>query len=178
MFKLVIIDTPGTDSNESDDGEGHNADEDIALNAVFESNDDMVILSIKAGDVDSQGLSRLVKGISNKFDKESNVYNDRFLFVVNQCDLRPFTPEKTTTDFINRYRKKLKELTENPSFTPRIFPLCAAVPGALYTGDEVCKKNRKPYREKVFGYKDEDEDHDRSRIRSTTSTSIAMCRST
>ncbi len=158
MFKLVIIDTPGTDSNESDDGEGHNADEDIALNAVFESNDDMVILSIKAGDVDSQGLSRLVKGISNKFDKESNVYNDRFLFVVNQCDLRPFTPEKTTTDFINRYRKKLKELTENPSFTPRIFPLCAAVPGALYTGDEVCKKNRKPYREKVFGYKDEDED--------------------
>ena len=158
MFKLVIIDTPGTDSNESDDGKGHNADEDIALDAVFKSNGDMVILSIKAGDVDSEGLSRLVKGISGKFDKDSDVYNDRFLFVVNQCDLRTFTPENTTTDFINRYRKKLKELTKNQSFIPRIFPLCAAVPGALYAGDEVCKKNRKPYSEKVFGYVDEYED--------------------
>lgn len=157
MFKLVIIDTPGTDSNESDDGKGHNADEDIALDAVFKSNGDMVILSIKESDVDSQGLSRLVGGISRKFDKDSDVYNDRFLFVVNQCDRRQFTPEKTTTDFINRYRKKLKDLTGNPSYTPRIFPLCAAVPGYLYAGDEACKENRKTYREKVFGYEDEDD---------------------
>lgn len=153
MFKLVIIDTPGTDSNESDDGEGHNADEDIALNAVFESNDDMVILSIKAGDVDSKGLSRLVGGISKKFDKESDVYNDRFLFVVNKCDLRPFTPENTTTDFINRYRKKLKELTKNPSFTPRIFPLCAVVPECQYAGDisEPCLKAVSSFNKYIYG---------------------------
>ena len=151
MFKLVIIDTPGTDSNESDDGEGHNADEDIALDAVFKSNGDMVILSIKESDVDSQGLSRLVKGISNKFDKDGDVYNDRFLFVVNQCDRRQFTPEKTTTDFINRYRKKLKELTGNPSFMPRIFPLCAAVPGALYAGDESCGNGVESFYKYIYG---------------------------
>lgn len=151
MFKLVIIDTPGTDSNESDDGEGHNADEDIALDAVFKSNGDMVILSIKESDVDSQGLSRLVKGISNKFDKDGDVYNDRFLFVVNQCDRRQFTPQKTTTDFINRYRKKLKELTGNPSFMPRIFPLCAAVPGALYAKDESCGNGIVSFNDYIYG---------------------------
>ena len=152
MFKLVIIDTPGTDSNESDDGKGHNADEDIALDAVFKSNGDMVILSIKESDVDSQGLSRLVGGISKKFDKESDVYNDRFLFVVNQCDRRQFTPEKTTTDFINRYRKKLKELTKNQSFIPRIFPMCAAVPGALYAGDESCGSGVVSFNKYIYGW--------------------------
>lgn len=153
MFKLVIIDTPGTHSNESDDGEGHNADENIALDAVFESNGDMVILSINESDVDSQGLSSLVDGISGKFDKDSDVYNDRFLFVVNKCDLRPFTSENTTTDFINRYRKKLKELTKNQSFIPRIFPLCAVVPECQYAGDisEPCLKAVSSFNKYIYG---------------------------
>lgn len=151
MFKLVIIDTPGTDSNESDDGKGHNADEISRLTPVFESNGDMVILSINESDVDSKGLSRLVGGISNKFDKDSDVYNDRFLFVVNKCDMRPFTPENTTTDFINRYRKKLKELTKNQSFIPRIFPMCAAVPGALYFKDESCGNGIVSFNKYIYG---------------------------
>ena len=151
MFKLVIIDTPGTDSNESDDGKGHNADEDIALDAVFKSNGDMVILSIKAADVDSQGLTRLVGGISNKFDKDSDVYNDRFLFVVNQCDQRQFTLENTTTDFINHYRGKLKTKTQNPSFNPRIFPLCAAVPGFIYADDKSCWNGTENFSKYIYG---------------------------
>ena len=151
MFKLVIIDTPGTDSNESDDGKGHNADEDIALDAVFKSNGDMVILSIKAADVDSGGLTRLVGGISKKFDKDSDVYNDRFLFVVNQCDQRQFTLENTTTDFINRYRAKLKDVTGNNSFNPKIFPLCAAVPTYLYAGDKLCAKGANDFYKYIYG---------------------------
>lgn len=152
MFKLVIVDTPGTDSNKAVNKEGINIDENTALNAVFDSKDEMVILSIKADDVDSGGLTRLIKAISNKFggnkdgDKDSVgdsfVYNDRFLFVANKCDQIPFNHEETTTDFINRYRETLKNETKNPSFNPRIFPLCAAVPAYLYAGDksESCEK--------------------------------------
>lgn len=146
MFKLVIVDTPGTDSNKAVNKEGINIDENTALNAVFDSKDEMVILSIKADDVDSGGLTRLIKAISDKFggnkdgDKDSVgdsfVYNDRFLFVANKCDQIPFNHEETTTDFINRYRETLKNETKNPSFNPRIFPLCAAVPAYLYAGDK------------------------------------------
>ena len=168
MFKLVIVDTPGTDSNKAVNKEGINIDENTALNAVFDSKDEMVILSIKADDVDSGGLTRLIKAISNKFggnkdgDKDSVgdsfVYNDRFLFVANKCDQIPFNHEETTTDFINRYRETLKNETKNPSFNPRIFPLCAAVPAYQYFKDEESWNIQKTYRDKVFGCKDEDED--------------------
>lgn len=170
MFKLVIVDTPGTDSNKAVNKEGINIDENTALNAVFDSKDEMVILSIKADDVDSGGLTRLIKAISNKFggnkdgDKDSVgdsfVYNDRFLFVANKCDQIPFNHEETTTDFINRYRETLKNETKNPSFNPRIFPLCAAVPAYQYFKDEESWDIQKTYRDKVFGCKDEDEDED------------------
>lgn len=163
MFKLVIVDTPGTDSNKAVNKEGINIDENTALNAVFDSKDEMVILSIKADDVDSGGLTRLIKAISNKFggnkdgDKDSVgdsfVYNDRFLFVANKCDQIPFNHEETTTDLINCYRETLKNETKNPSFNPRIFPLCAAVPAYLYAGDksESCEKAFYGFYDYIYG---------------------------
>lgn len=92
QFNLVLVDTPGTGSEDGDDISKKNADSThIELTKKILSSDDkeMVVLVSDKKTV-SSGIPEILDIFENKAGEDRGCYNDRFLFVLNQCDTYNF----------------------------------------------------------------------------------------
>lgn len=157
-FRLVFVDTPGTGSEDGNDVSKRNEDSThIELTRRILSSDDkeMVVLISDKKTV-SSGIPEILDIFDEKAGEDSGCYNDRFLFVLNQCDTYKFHPREKDA-MTGRYEGlenevlKLKETISRKAHgretrnidNPRIFPISAATALAIKLG---CN-NVKPKRE-------------------------------
>lgn len=160
QFRLVFVDTPGTGSEEGDDVSKKNEDSThIELTKRILSSDDkeMVVLVSDKKTV-SSGIPEILDIFEDKAGEDRGCYNDRFLFVLNQCDTYKFHTKQKDA-MTNRYEGlenevlKLKETVSRKAHgretrniaNPRVFPISAATALAIKIG---CNDaNDKPERE-------------------------------
>lgn len=87
-FKIVLIDTPGSDSRNSntmnDDDVIINHDKDVALSAINGQDREIVIICTDAH-YQGEPLGELLSEI-HRASKDDSGFNDRFLFVMNKSD--------------------------------------------------------------------------------------------
>ena len=149
-FKLVLVDTPGTDSSNSvsfvseDSDELRNADKDIALDVVNGNGREMIILCAQKDHYQSESISDLMYAIHKAAQNGYNGFNDRFLFVMNKCDSDDpsFNPAKQKQLFATHLSNSEHWRARNVYLNPRIFMttaiweerIQAGVP--FYTEDE------------------------------------------
>ena len=149
QFRLVFVDTPGTGSEEGDDVSKKNEDtRHIELTKRILSSDDkeMVVLVSDKKTV-SSGIPEILDIFDNKAGEDRGCYNDRFLFVLNQCDAYRFHTKQKDA-MTGRYEGlenevlKLKETVSKKSHgkekrnidNPRIFPISAVAALAIKIG--------------------------------------------
>lgn len=155
-FKIVLVDTPGTDSVESSK-DGINKHAEMALNAIFDNSKPMIILCVDANTYQGKNIGEFMKQIVAEA-QEGSGFNDRFLFLMNKCDSVKYNPGETAELKKNKFAKyltdpskwniseneeELKRLAESASlFIPRVFLTAAGVAHAIqckafeFTDDE------------------------------------------
>ena len=148
-FRLVFVDTPGTGSEDGDDVSKKNEDNThIELTRKILSSDDkeMVVLISDKKTV-SSGIPEILDIFDQKAGEDRGCYNDRFLFVLNQCDTYKFHPREKDA-MTGRYEGlenevfKLKKTISRKAHgretrnidNPRIFPISAATALAIKIG--------------------------------------------
>lgn len=149
QFRLVFVDTPGTESEEGDDaGRKDENDTHLALTKKILSSDEkeMVVLVSDKKTV-SSGITKILDIFEERAGEDHGCYNDRFLFVLNQCDAYNYRANQIDM-MTGRYEGlenevyKLKETVSKKSHgkkrrniaNPRIFPLTAAAALAIKIG--------------------------------------------
>lgn len=142
QFKLVFVDTPGTESEEGDDISKRNEDEThIELTKRILSSDDkeMVVL-VSDKKTESSGITKILDIFENKAGEDRGCYNDRFLFVLNKCDDYDYRTD--LNENLESVVQKLKETVSKKSHgrerrniaNPRIFPISAGAALAIKIG--------------------------------------------
>lgn len=159
-FRLVFVDTPGTGSEEGNDvskkSEGTRHIE--LTKRILSSDDKEMVVLVSDKKPDSSGIPEILDIFESKAGEDHGCYNDRFLFVLNQCDAYDFQTKQKDA-MTGRYEGlenevlKLKETVSKKSHgkekrnidNPRIFPISAATALAIKIG---CNDARnKPERE-------------------------------
>lgn len=141
-FRLILVDTPGTDSTNSvhfvDDSsnEVRNADKDIALDAVSGNGREMIILCAMKDNYQSEGISNLMHAIYGAAKADNGGFNDRFLFVMNKCDTDDggFRPAEEKKRFAAHLSNSEHWGARDVYLNPRIFMTTAIMEERILTG--------------------------------------------
>lgn len=151
-FNIVIIDTPGTNSAQTKNSDGTNEHAKIALDAIADSSKPMVIVCAEGTKDQDDSIGRFLKEISDKLEEDNGCFKDRFLFILNKCDIKGYNDDERIDDAISAYAKYItdgskwgldNEKAKIADFKPTIFttaalPAMAISIGAyLYTNDEI-----------------------------------------
>ena len=139
QFKIVLIDTPGTGSEEDQ------AHLQMTQNVLASKDKEMVIL-VSDKKNRSTGITDILDIFESSAASDRGCYNDRFLFVLNQCDAYIYDNnrkdlngrnEGIETEVIN-YKDTIKSLShgkaERNIANPRVFPLSAGTALAIKMG--------------------------------------------
>lgn len=132
-FKLVLADTPGTNS-----GIGNGVDEavshhEIATQAIASVDKEMVVLVTSAGNEQAQSLMELLNEIDQALEGECGAYDQRFLFVLNKCDAVSYADQESLKDKLSVYREYISH--SRPALkAPRVFPIAAQAALAVRSG--------------------------------------------
>lgn len=136
-FKLVLVDTPGSNSAVSTtmvDGKYHNQHKEIALRAI-QSGKEIVILCASYNNFESEDMGKLLQEIHRSSREKNGGFNDRFLFVINQCDnLNDFDLRSPKESFANFLRNPIKLQVPDTYLNPRIFLTTAKVQELIQRG--------------------------------------------
>ena len=150
-FILTIIDTPGTNSSMTRGVSDNidNLDKQITINAITGSNKDMVVICMDAQNYENESLGNLLREIQEVSEEDKGSFSDRFLFVVNKCDLLKYKSSENVKYHKDRFSKYLmdkkrwgiKEEYSKVEFVPRIFMTSAYIEYAIQKGVAEFKKN-------------------------------------
>lgn len=136
-FKLVLVDTPGSNSAVSTtmvDGKYHNQHKEIALRAI-RGGKEIVILCASYNTYESEDMGKLLQEIHRSSREKNGGFNDRFLFVINQCDnLNDFDLRSPKESFANYLRNPIKLQVPDTYLNPRIFLTTAKIQEFIQRG--------------------------------------------
>jgi len=180
-FNLVIVDTPGSDSMETnefsaDSKQIENAHEQMTIDAITGQEKEMVVICVDAEKNTPTSLGQLLKGIRDSSKEDNGSFNDRFLFVLNKGDKPQYVDDETAKDLKENFAKKIMDakrwgiVEDNNSvkFIPRVFMISPYIDIAIRQGvtgfsteelqNNLYKRNWKKafctFNENVLHYKD------------------------
>jgi GTPase SAR1 family protein len=139
-FRIVIIDTPGTDSATGNDSEKTDDSKkrlsgrshiEITKEVLQSKNKEMVIL-VSDDKLEDDNIVELLDLIEESAEEDDGTFNDRFLFVMNMCDSLQYTNhgetlENAVKNFIINIRKVPNSSRVRNIVNPRIYPISSGV---------------------------------------------------
>lgn len=145
-FKLVIVDTPGTDSATGNDTEKMKEESkrlskkshiEITKEVLKSKQKEMVVL-ISDDKVEDDNIVKLLDIIEESEEKDDGAFNDRFLFVMNKCDSLAYKEEDTLDEYIKKFIANIKKVPNSARIrkivNPRIFPITSGAALAVVKG--------------------------------------------
>ena len=151
-FTLTIVDTPGTNSSKTrgiSDNIYDNLDKQITIDAITNQNKDMVVICVDAQNYENESLGDLLREIQEVSEEDKGSFTDRFLFVVNKCDLLKYKSgeninrrkEGFSKYLMDKKRWGIKETEATVEFVPKIFMTSAYIEYAIQKGAAKFKKD-------------------------------------
>ena len=151
-FTLTIVDTPGTNSSKTrgiSDNIYDNLDKQITIDAITNQNKDMVVICVDAQNYENESLGDLLREIQEVSEEDKGSFSDRFMFVVNKCDLLKYKSGENITRrkegfskyLMDKKRWGIKESESTVEFIPRIFMTSAYIEYAIQKGAAKFKKD-------------------------------------
>lgn len=146
-FKLVIIDTPGTDSATGNDTKKAREEAkrlskkshiDITKEILQSKKKEMVVL-ISDNRLEGDNIVKLLDIIEESSEQDGGAFNDRFLFVMNMCDsLRYSNKGETLSNYIKNFIGNIKKIPNSSQIrnivNPRVFPVASGAALAIVNG--------------------------------------------
>lgn len=151
-LKLVIVDTPGCNSAKTRSGDaGKNEHEEISLGMITAENKEMVVICADGQDYEDESIGEFLREIAETSKEDSGYFNDRFLFVLNKCDLKKYNKDEKAEDAKKAYAEYLMDSerwgygndNETIDFTPKIFMTSAYAALAIVKGADKYTRDEK-----------------------------------
>lgn len=146
-FKIVIIDTPGTDSATGNDTEKSEVDVkrlskkshiEITKDILKSKQKEMVVL-ISDEKFEGENIVDLLDIIEESAETDEGSFNDRFLFVMNRCDSLSYSNKgETLENYVKNFITNLKKVPHSNRVrnivNPRVFPITSGAALAVVNG--------------------------------------------
>ncbi|MBP8641208.1 MAG: dynamin family protein [Oscillospiraceae bacterium] len=123
-FNIVLVDTPGTSSGEGNNVEDGPAHIDITSSVINSPNKEIVVFTTSAIEDKDDSIINFLEVIDRSAENDKDIYNQRFLFVLNKADVCNFNKDE---DFGKKLKRVEGYYTTNREAmqTPRFFPVSA-----------------------------------------------------
>lgn len=166
-LKIVIVDTPGTDSAIGNDTEKFEDDAkrlskkshiELTKEVLGSKQKEMIVL-ISDEKVENENIVELLDIIEESAESDEGAFNDRFLFVMNMCDALSYSNEdETLENYIKKFITNIKKVPNSTRMrniaNPRVFPITSgaalAVVKEYVTKPEI--QEAKTKKAELFGY--------------------------
>lgn len=146
-FKLVVVDTPGTDSATGNDTEKSKEEVkrlskkshiEITKEVLNSKQKEMVVL-ISDEKFEDENIVELLDIIEESAERDGGAFNDRFLFVMNMCDSLSYSNqgenlENYVKNFITNIKKVPNSARIRNIVNPRVFPITSGAALAVVNG--------------------------------------------
>lgn len=146
-FKIVVVDTPGTDSATGNDTEKFEAEAkrlskkshiELTKEILGSKQKEMVVL-ISDEKFEDENIVELLDIIEESAESDDGAFNDRFLFVMNMCDALSYSNQGETlgnyiTNFITNIKKVPNSARQRNIVNPRVFPITSGAALAVVNG--------------------------------------------
>lgn len=146
-FKIVIVDTPGTDSATGNDTEKFEDEAkrlskkshiELTKEILGSKQKEMVVL-ISDEKFEDENIVELLDIIEESAESDDGAFNDRFLFVMNMCDALSYsnqgeTLENYVKNFITNIKKVPNSSRVRKIVNPRVFPITSGAALAVVNG--------------------------------------------
>lgn len=166
-FRIVIIDTPGTDSAAGNDTK-KTKDEEKRLSckshieitkSILSSKQKEMIVFVSDDKVEDDNIVELLDLIEESASEDNGTFNERFLFVMNMCDSLEYSNEgETLENYIKNFISNLKKVPNSERIrnivNPRVFPLTSGAALAVVNGytEKPSREERASKKAVLYGY--------------------------
>ncbi|GEM_PF-5418912 len=166
-MKLVLIDTPGTDSalgndsEKTDDGKRRlfSKSHIDVTREILRSKQKEIIILVADDKFEDDNIVELLDIIEESASADDGAYNDRFLFVMNMCDSLTYSNEgETIKNYIDNFISNIKKIPDTSKLrnilNPRVFPITSGAALAVYSGYTIkpSRDERKTKKAELFNY--------------------------
>lgn len=146
-FKVVIVDTPGTDSATGNDTE--KSDEEAKrlskkshieiTKEVLESKQKEMVVLISDEKFEDENIVDLLDIIEESAERDGGAFNDRFLFVMNMCDALSYSNQgENLSNYVKNFITNIKKVPNSARIrnivNPRVFPISSGAALAVVNG--------------------------------------------
>lgn len=146
-FKVVIIDTPGTDSATGNDTEKFEDEAkrlskkshiELTKDILASKQKEMVVL-ISDEKFEDENIVELLDIIEESAECDDGAFNDRFLFVMNMCDALSYSNQgETLGNYVKNFITNIKKVPNSARVrnivNPRVFPITSGAALAVVNG--------------------------------------------
>lgn len=146
-FRIVVIDTPGTDSATGNDTQKTEEESkrlfkkshiEITKEVLKSKQKEMVVL-ISDDKLEDDNIVELLDIIEESAENDDGAFNDRFLFVMNMCDSLTYSNRGETLDnYIRDFVANIKKVPNSSRIrnivNPRVFPITSGAALAIVNG--------------------------------------------
>lgn len=146
-FKVVIVDTPGTDSATGNDTEksaegakrlSRKSHVEITKEVLESKQKEMVVL-ISDEKFEDENIVELLDIIEESAERDGGAFNDRFLFVMNMCDALSYSNQgENLGNYIKNFITNIKKVPNSARIrnivNPRVFPISSGAALAVVNG--------------------------------------------
>lgn len=146
-FKLVLIDTPGTDSAAGNDTNKteeearrlHQKSHLELTKEVLKSKQKEMVVFVSDDKLEDDNIVELLDIIEESAEKDEGAFNDRFLFVMNMCDSLTYSNEgESLQNYVKNYIANLTKVPNSQRrrniVNPRVFPISSGPALAVVNG--------------------------------------------
>ena len=146
-FKIVIIDTPGTDSaigndtkKSEDDAKRLSKKSHIELTKdILASKQKEMVVLISDEKMEDENIVELLDIIEESAEQDEGAFNDRFLFVMNMCDSLSYSNRgETLGNYVNNFITNIRKVPNSQRIrniiNPRVFPITSGAALAVVNG--------------------------------------------
>lgn len=146
-FKIVIVDTPGTDSAIGNDTEKFEDEAkrlskkshiELTKEILGSKQKEMVVL-ISDEKFEDENIVELLDIIEESAEDDEGAFNDRFLFVMNMCDALSYSNQgETLGNYVKNFITNIKKVPNSARVrnivNPRVFPITSGAALAVVNG--------------------------------------------
>ena len=146
-FKIVIVDTPGTDSATGNDTEKFEDEAkrlskkshiELTKEILSSKQKEMVVL-ISDEKFEDENIVELLDIIEESAESDEGAFNDRFLFVMNMCDALAYSNQgETLSNYVKNFITNIKKVPNSARVrnivNPRVFPITSGAALAVVNG--------------------------------------------
>lgn len=146
-FRVVIVDTPGTDSATGNDTEKFESEAkrlskkshiELTKEILASKQKEMVVL-ISDEKFEDENIVELLDIIEESAERDDGAFNDRFLFVMNMCDALSYSNQGETLDnYVKNFITNIKKIPNSARIrnivNPRVFPITSGAALAVVNG--------------------------------------------